>query len=61
MSTTQSLCNEMWQPEPQRNMVESMPVEERRKLSDSEKTSNLFYDCTWKDLRGLSFILDMEV
>lgn len=51
----------MWQPEPQRNMVESMPVEERRKLSDSEKTSNLFYDCTWKDLRGLSFILDMEV
>ncbi|MDH3617249.1 MAG: hypothetical protein OEM89_00830 [Nitrosopumilus sp.] len=46
MNTTQTLLKtEMWQPEPQRNLVERTPVEEGTKLS-----LNQF---TWEDLRGL--------
>jgi len=46
MSTTQVFCKtDMWQPEPQRNLVESIPVEEGRKLYHKQTT--------WEDLRGL--------
>jgi len=60
MNTTQILCNkERWQPEPQRIPVERTPVEERRKLSVN-KTSESIQDCTWEDLRGLSFVFGEE-
>jgi len=61
MSTTQTLCkSEMWQPEPQRILVESIPVEERRKLSISKEALESIHDCTWEDLRGLAFAFDEE-
>ena len=55
MSTTQTLCKkEMWQPEPQTNLVGSMPVEERIKLSLDRISLQSIQDCTWEDFRGLS-------
>ena len=48
----------MWQPEPQTNMVERIPVEERRKLSINKETLEPIQDCTWEDLRGLSFVFE---
>ena len=55
MSTTQTLCKtEMWQPEPQMNLVGSIPVEERIKLSVDRVSLPLIQDCTWEDFRGLS-------
>ena len=53
--TTQSLKT-MWQPEPQTNLVESIPVKEGVKLSVNETLSD-FPECSWEDLRGLSWIL----
>ncbi|MDH3657206.1 MAG: hypothetical protein OEM77_03625 [Nitrosopumilus sp.] len=59
MSTTQIICkSEMWQPEPQTNMVERIPLEERRKLSINKETLESIQDCTWEDLRGLSFVFE---
>ena len=55
MSTTQILCKtEMWQPEPQTNLVERIPVEERVKLSFDELPIQTIQDYTWEDFRGLS-------
>ena len=55
MSTTQTLCKiEMWQPEPQTNLVGSIPVEERTKLSIDKTSIQSIQDYTWEDLRGLS-------
>jgi len=46
MSTTQVFCKtDMWQPEPQRNLVQSIPVEEGRKLCKNQMT--------WEDLQGI--------
>jgi len=61
MSTTQIICEtEMWQPEPQRILVQRIPVEERRKLVIDKKILESVQDCTWKDLRGLSLGFDEE-
>jgi len=61
ISTTQTLCNtEKWQPEPQRILVERTPVEERRKLSINKESLDSIRDCTWEELRGLSFVFDEE-
>ena len=55
MSTTQILCKtEMWQPEPQTNLVERIPVEERVKLSRDKLPIQTIQDYTWEDFRGLS-------
>jgi len=55
MSTTQVFCKtDMWQPEPQRNLVQSIPVEEGRKLLINNETRNLIQNYTWEELRGLS-------
>ena len=55
MSTTQILCKtEMWQPEPQTNLVERIPVEERVKLSLDKLPIQTIQDYTWEDFRGLS-------
>ena len=55
MSTTQTLCKtEMWQPEPQTNLVGSIPVEERTKLSLDRTSLQSIQDYTWEDFRGLS-------
>ena len=55
MSTTQTLCKtEMWQPEPQMNLVGSIPVEERTKLSLDRTSIQSIQDYTWEDFRGLS-------
>ena len=48
----------MWQPEPQTSMVKRIPVEERRKLSINKDTLESIQDCTWEDLRGLSFVFE---
>ena len=54
MSTTQTLCTtEMWQPEPQTNLVGSTPVEERTKLSVDRTSLQSIQDYTWEDFRGL--------
>ena len=61
MSTTQTLCNtEIWQPEPQKILVERTPVEERRKLSVNKGVLESIRECTWNDLRGLSFVFDED-
>ena len=61
MSTTQILCKTgMRQPEPQRSLVEEIPVKERRKLSVNEEILKSFQGCTWEDLRGLSIMLEEE-
>ena len=55
MSTTQIICKaEMWQPEPQKTLVERTPVEERRKLVIDKKILESVQGHTWEDLRGLS-------
>ena len=57
MSTTQTICKtEMWQPEPQTNLVESIPVEERTKLSLDKIPVQTIQDYTREDFRGLSLI-----
>ena len=56
MSTTQTFCKtEMWQPEPTKNLVERIPVEEGRKRSTFNEKQKSVQGCTWEDLRGLSF------
>ena len=59
MSTTQILCSpENWQLEPSKNLVEDIPVEERKKLSENQKLLESIQDCNWEDLRGLSFVFE---
>ena len=54
MNTTQMLIKvENRQPEPQRNLVDSIPVIERKKLSNRRNKSIQVY--SWEDFRGLSF------
>ena len=61
MSTTQTICEtEMWQPEPQKTLVERMPVEERRKLVIDKKILGSVQGHTWEDLRGLSLGFEEE-
>ena len=60
MSTTQSLCEETWQPEPLNILVESMPVEERRKLSLNKEELGSIRNYSCEDLLGLSFVLEEE-
>ena len=61
MSISQLLCKtETWQPEPQRILVESTPVEKRQKLSMNKITLESIQDCTWEDLLGLSFTTKEE-
>ena len=53
MSTTQSICStDMWQPEPQRSLVGSTPVEEGQKLSINNLGMQSLKDYTWENLRG---------
>ena len=62
MSTTQVIYKtETWQPKPQRNLVESIPVEEGRKLSIHNEKLKSVQGFTWEDLRGLSFGLEEEL
>ena len=61
MSTTQRLFKETWHPKPQNNLVGSKPVKTRGKLSLNNGEMYSFQNCTWEDLRGLSFVLDEEV
>lgn len=49
--------NETRQLEPQRILVESIPVKESKKLSAKNSALESVQDCTWEDLRGLTFIL----
>ena len=57
MRTTQNVClTYSGQPEPQKILVGSTPVEEGKKLSTIAIES--FRDCTWEDLRGLSLMED---
>ena len=61
MSTTQTVCKtEIWQPEPKTNLVERLPIEERRKLSINKEALKSVQDCTWEDLRGLSFVFEED-
>jgi len=56
MSTTQIFCKtEMRQPKPTKILVESIPVEEGRKLSTFNEKLKSIQGYTWEDLRGLSF------
>ena len=53
MNTTQMLIRaENRQPEPQSNLVESIPVREREKLPNRRNKSIQEY--SWEDFRGLS-------
>lgn len=54
MQTTQTLIK-VRQPEPVENLVESIPVQDGIKLSQTSKN-----DISWKDLRGLTWIFDEE-
>lgn len=47
---------EVRQPEPTKILVESIPVQERKKLFLDEKSMDLFQNCSWHDLRGLLFV-----
>ncbi|MDH3617251.1 MAG: hypothetical protein OEM89_00840 [Nitrosopumilus sp.] len=61
MNTTQTLLKtEMWQPEPQRNLVERTPVEEGTKLPIANGELKLIQEYSWEDLRGLSLGFDEE-
>ena len=50
----------MGQLEPKKILVESIPVEDRRKLSTNKGTLESLQGCTWEDLRGLSLIHSEE-
>ncbi len=53
MSTTQIIYNtKMWQPEPKKILVESIPVKEGIKLSVNKTES--IQKFSWEDLLGLS-------
>lgn len=59
MSTTQSIYNtKMWQPEPEKTLVESIPVKEGIKLSLNKIKATQKY--SWEDLLGLSLGFDEE-
>ncbi|MDH3618056.1 MAG: hypothetical protein OEM89_04965 [Nitrosopumilus sp.] len=61
MSTIQVIYKtETRQPEPAKILVESIPVEEGRKLSRHNEIPKSIPDCTWEDLRGLSLGLEEE-
>jgi len=61
MSATQILHKtEMWQPEPQKNLVESISVEKGEKLSINKETLESIQGYSWEDLRGLTFVFDEE-
>ena len=51
----------MGQPEPTKILVESIPVEEGRKLSTFNEKLKSVQGCTWEDLRGLSFGFEEEL
>lgn len=59
MQTMQTLA-EVRQLEPTKNLVESIPVQERKKLSTNKKPLESFQEFTWEDLRGLPFVLDED-
>ncbi|AFS80273.1 hypothetical protein NKOR_01835 [Candidatus Nitrosopumilus koreensis AR1] len=61
MSTTLAWSqNETRQLEPQKILVESMPVKESKKLSVNSSLLGSIRDCTWEDLRGLTFTFEDE-
>lgn len=61
MSTTLTWSqNETRQLEPQRILVESMPVKESKKLSANSKVLESMQDCAWEDLRGLTFMFEED-
>jgi len=61
MNTTQICKTETWQPEPTKIRVESIPVEEGRKLSTHIEMPKSVQVYTWEDLRGLSFGFEEEL
>ncbi len=54
MTTSQTLI-EVRQPEPTKNLVESIPVQEGIKLSKFQRTA-LDDPCSWQDMRGLAWL-----
>jgi hypothetical protein len=60
MNTT--LISQVWHTEPSKKLVESLPVQEGKRLSENESSASALSGISWEEFRGLSWIiLDDEV
>ena len=61
MSTTQILCSpEKWQLEPQKNLVEGIPVKKGKNFQKIKNYLNQYKIALGRDLRGFSFVFEED-